>query len=206
MNAALRVAVADDELMMRLYLQDILPALGYEVVAVAENGEDLVHQVETTRPDLVITDIRMPVLDGLKAVERICTEKPLPVVLVSGHDYGAQVRRAEESCVLVYLTKPVSCLDIEGAVKAVLERYSLFRELVDEGLDVGEAIAALRVIGEAKTLLAYRFGLSRPQALKQLRAMAVENGSGLTATAKRVLADGAGGKEEGSDGRGPEVR
>ena len=67
MNTELRIAVADDEPDMRKYFQRILPRLGHKVVAVAENGRALVDLCFQHQPDLVITDIFMPVLPGLYA-------------------------------------------------------------------------------------------------------------------------------------------
>ena len=67
MSRALRIAVADDEPDMRDYFRTILPRLGHEVVAVAETGRELVEQCRATRPDLVITDIKMPDMDGIDA-------------------------------------------------------------------------------------------------------------------------------------------
>jgi len=60
MNRHLRIAVADDELDMRDYLQAILPCFGHIVVAVASTGRELVEKCRAERPDLVITDIKMP--------------------------------------------------------------------------------------------------------------------------------------------------
>src|SRR5262249_12292009 len=66
MTNRLRVAVADDEREMREYLQEVLPRLGHQVVAVGETGRQLVEQCRVTKPDLVISDVKMPDLDGIE--------------------------------------------------------------------------------------------------------------------------------------------
>jgi response regulator NasT len=71
MSQPLQIAVADDEPDMRDYFRKILPHLGHAVVAVAENGRELVEQCKALRPDLVITDIKMPDMDGIDAAVRI---------------------------------------------------------------------------------------------------------------------------------------
>src|SRR5260221_8306371 len=65
MNQSLRIAVADDEADMRDYFQVLLPRLGHSVVAVAQNGRELVEKCRAAEPDLVITDIKMPEIDGI---------------------------------------------------------------------------------------------------------------------------------------------
>ena len=83
MTPALRIAVADDEPRMRDYYQDTLPLLGYRVTCAAPTGQDLVRCCRGDRPDLIITDIRMPDMDGIDAVRALSREEPIPAILVS---------------------------------------------------------------------------------------------------------------------------
>lgn len=103
MTASLRIAVADDEPDMRDYFARILPLLGHRVVVVAADGEELVAGCQAERPDLVITDVKMPGLDGLSAATRLSAELRLPIILVSAHhELGAG-----SEGVLVSLVKPI---------------------------------------------------------------------------------------------------
>ena len=88
MNASatgLRIAVADDEPEMRQFFQELLPATGHQVVGIVETGRQLVECCRLHRPDLVITDIKMPDMDGIEAAAVVNRERTVPVVLVSGH-------------------------------------------------------------------------------------------------------------------------
>lgn len=107
MKAQLRIAVADDEPDMRDYFRKVLPRMGHTVVAVAENGRELVEQCRDTHPDLVITDIRMPEMDGIDAAREICKDHPTPIVFVSAYHDPDLKKRAEMEQVLCYLVKPV---------------------------------------------------------------------------------------------------
>ena len=85
MSSRLRIAIADDERDIAATTSRILPRLGHEIVAIAQNGRDLVERCLASRPDLVILDIRMPEMDGLQALEEICSVQPLPAILVSAY-------------------------------------------------------------------------------------------------------------------------
>ena len=79
MSRALRIAVADDEPDVRDYFRRILPRLGHQVVAVAQTGRELIEQCRAARPDLVITDIKMPDQDGIEAAVAIGRDKPVSI-------------------------------------------------------------------------------------------------------------------------------
>src|SRR4051794_38715875 len=107
MNACLCIAVADDEPDMRDYFQKCLARLGHRVVAVCSNGRDLVERCREFQPDLVITDIRMPIMEGIDAAVQIYRERPLPILLVSAYHDAALIERAEADHVMGYLVKPI---------------------------------------------------------------------------------------------------
>ncbi|MCK6458776.1 MAG: response regulator [Planctomycetes bacterium] len=115
----LRVAVADDEPDMREYLGRILPLLGHEVVGIASTGAGLVDLCRRVSPDAIITDIKMPDMDGLDAVRAILTECPAAVIVVTGYQDRAHRMRAHELQVSAYLLKPVKRSDLEQALARV---------------------------------------------------------------------------------------
>jgi CheY-like chemotaxis protein len=117
---ALRIAVADDEPDMREYFERILPRLGHEVVSIAATGTELVEQCRRERPDLVITDIKMPDMDGLDAAAEICRETPVPVILVTGYQDRHHRQRARQPHVRVYLVKPIKRTDLEASIAAAM--------------------------------------------------------------------------------------
>jgi len=120
---ALRIAVADDEPVMREYYSQILPLFGHEVVCAVENGRELVEQCKLLQPDLVITDINMPVLDGLDAAVEICQDKPVPIIVVSGYHNAELTQRAREANVGCYLRKPIKQRDLQPAIDSALRTF-----------------------------------------------------------------------------------
>lgn len=122
MNKRLRIVVADDEPVVRDYFLKILPLLGYEVVAAAANGCELVELCRQQRPDLVIADVRMPAMDGDVAIHQICSEHPVPFILVSAYSKPVNIPDALDSVNWAYLTKPIKREDLEAAIQRVLEQ------------------------------------------------------------------------------------
>jgi response regulator NasT len=119
MAKTLRIAVADDEPDVRDYFRRILPRMGHEVVAAAANGRDLVDLCHQQKPDLIIADVRMPVMDGDAAIQEICSDRPTPFILISAYSKPTSMPDGLERVNCAYLTKPVKREDLELAIKQV---------------------------------------------------------------------------------------
>jgi AmiR/NasT family two-component response regulator len=140
MTQPLRIVVADDEPDMRDYFRKILPRLGHAVAAVAENGTELVARCRELRPDLVITDIKMPDLDGIDAAAAICRDRPVPVILVSAFHDPELIGRAEADHVMGYLVKPIKQADLPPAIGLALRRFEQLQALRQEAADLRQAL------------------------------------------------------------------
>jgi CheY-like chemotaxis protein len=108
MTTALRIVVADDEPVMRDYFQRILPRLGYELIAAAATGCELVELCRQEKPDLIIADVRMPDMDGDVAVQQILQFAPIPFILISALSKPVRLPDGIGSISWLYLTKPVN--------------------------------------------------------------------------------------------------
>lgn len=119
MSRGVRIAIAEDEPDVREYFRRILPQLGHDVVGAAANGEELVALCRAKLPDLVITDLRMPGMDGDQAMKVVWSERPTPCIFISA--YSKPVRNGDWAnggdCVC--LTKPVSRDELEKAIRQV---------------------------------------------------------------------------------------
>jgi response regulator NasT len=187
MTRSLKIAVADDELDMRDYLQRILPVLGHQVVAVAKNGRELVEQCRTSRPDLVITDIKMPDMDGIDAATQIYRDGPLPVILVSAHTDPEFLRRAEADHVLAYLIKPIKTADLEPAIVIAMRRFEQFQALRKEAADLKQALEDRKVIEKAKGILMKKASLDEHDAFRRLQKLASDKNRKLIDIAQMIL-------------------
>ena len=109
---AKRILVAEDEAIIRLDLAEMLTEAGYDVVGQASNGEQAVTMTRDLAPDLVIMDVKMPVLDGITAAERIGAERICPVVMLTAFSQTELVERARDAGVMAYVVKPFTAADV----------------------------------------------------------------------------------------------
>lgn len=187
MTRPLKIAVADDEPDMREYFEKILPHLGHEVVAVCENGQQLVEQAQATHPDLIITDIKMPKLDGIEAANVIAAECPLPVILVSGYLDPELIRRAEDDHVLAYLVKPIKRNDLEASIAIAMRRFEQFQQLRSESTNLAQAYEDRRLIERAKSALMKLGDLDEQTAFIRLQKVAIQKQLRLVDVARSIL-------------------
>ena len=187
MRQNLRIAVADDELDMREYLQEMLPILGHQVVALAQDGQDLVHQCAEYRPDLVITDIKMPQLDGIEAALQIHRKHPVPVILVSAYHEADLLERAQAGHILAYLVKPVKQADLESAIHIAMRRFEQLQTLQKEADNLRQALEDRKVIERAKGMIMKQTGLDEESSFRRLQHLARTNNQKLVEIARSVM-------------------
>ena len=187
MNRSLQIAVADDEPDMQDYFRTILPQLGHKVVAVAGTGRELVERCRATHPDLVITDIKMPDIDGIEAAAQIYRDGPMPVILVSAYHDAEFIRRAEEDHILAYLVKPIKQSDLEPAISIAIRRFEQFQALCKEAADLKQALEDRKTIEKAKGLLMKKTGLDEHDAFRRLQKLASDKNRKLIEIAQIIL-------------------
>jgi response regulator NasT len=187
MNQSLRIVVADDEPDMRDYFRKILPHLGHHVVAAAEDGHQLIEECQKQKPDLVITDIKMPDMDGIDAAEKIYQNKPIPIILVSAYHDGELIKRAESDHVLGYLVKPIKQADLEPAIALAMRRFEQFEALRREAADLRHVLEDRKTIERAKGILMKKTQLDEQAAFRRLQKLASEKNLKLVELARIIL-------------------
>src|SRR5260370_21365493 len=187
MSQSLRIAIADDEPDMRDYFQEVLPRLGHTVVALAQNGRELVDLCRATNPDLVITDIKMPDMDGIDAAIKIYQERPVPVILVSAHHDASLIARAETDHIMGYLVKPIKQPDLKPTIALAVHRFEQFQTIQKEATDLRQAMEDRKVIERAKGILMKKGNLDEPEAFRRLQKLASEKNHKLVEIATMIV-------------------
>lgn len=183
----LRVAVADDEPEVRGVLENMLAALGHEVAFAANTGRELVDFCLTTPVDLVMTDIRMPDMDGLDAAAIIYEKVRTPIILLSGHCDRELIERAEETHVFAYLVKPITQMQLVPAIALASRRFEEFEALQKEANDLRQALADRKLIERAKGLLMKHLNVDEQEAFRRLQKLASSKNKKLIEIAEMVL-------------------
>jgi response regulator NasT len=167
-DGKLRIAVADDEPDVRDYFCTFLPALGYEVVAVARTGKELVQQCRETEPDLLITDVRMPDMDGIEAAGLVCRDRPLPVILVTAYPEPELLDRPGAECVFGYLVKPIKRADLHPTITLAVRRFEHATSLYREAADLRQAVEDRKTVERAKGIVMRRLGVDEQEAYRRI--------------------------------------
>lgn len=187
-----RVLIAEDEALIRLDLAEMLVEEGYDVVGEAGDGETAVSLAEELKPDLVILDIKMPIMDGLAAAERIAGGRIAPVVILTAFSQRDLVERARAAGAMAYLVKPFQKSDLVPAIEIALSRYSEIAALEAEVAGLTDRLEIRKTVERAKGALMTTYGMTEPQAFKWIQRTAMDHRMTMREVAERILAEGTG--------------
>jgi len=184
---SLRILVADDESIRLMSLRVQLTVLGHKVVAEASNGEEAVTLAAATQPDLAILDIKMPVMDGIEAAERIAQDRPIPIILLTAYSETQLVERAAQANISAYLMKPVSEEDLLPAITLALTRFRDFQASRQEIANLRAALEARKKIERAKGILMRRLGLGEAEAYRRMQQQSQDTNRKLAQIAEAII-------------------
>jgi response regulator NasT len=184
--------IAEDEALIRMDHAEMLGEQGYEVVGEAGDGARAVVLAEELRPDLVILDVRMPVLDGIAAAERIASQRIAPVVILTAFSQRELVERARDAGAMAYLVKPFSASDLVPALEMAVSRFAEVEALEREVADLTERLETRTLVDRAKSALQTQLGLSEPDAFRWIQKTAMDLRLSMRQVAQGVVDHGPG--------------
>ena len=192
----IRVIIAEDEALIRLDLKEMLEEEGYSVVAEVGDGQQAVDRATELRPDLVILDIQMPVLDGLSAAEQIAGARIAPVIVLTAFSQRELVERARDAGAMAYLVKPFSKNDLVPAIEVARGRFAEKTALDGEVRTLEERLETRKVVARAKGRLMVDQGMTEAEAFRWIQRTAMNQRTSMKVLAETILADE--GEPEGS--------
>jgi AmiR/NasT family two-component response regulator len=184
------VLVAEDEALIRLDIVEMLRENGYNVVAEAGDGEQAVQLAEQHRPDIVVMDIKMPILDGISAAERIVSARIAPVVLLTAFSQRELVERARDAGAMAYVVKPFTAADLVPALEIAASRHTELAALEAEVADLADRFETRKLVDRAKGLLQTKYGLSEPEAFRWIQKTSMDKRLTMKDVAAAVIASG----------------
>ena len=185
--APLRIVVAEDEAIIRLDLCEMLAEAGYEVVGQGGDGQQAVDLTRSLRPDLVLMDVKMPVMDGITAAEIIGAEGLAPVVMLTAFSQRELVERARDAGVMAYVVKPFTLADLTPAIEVANSRWSELKSLESEIADLADRLETRKLVDRAKGLLMAQLKISEPDAFRWIQKTAMDRRLSMREVADLVI-------------------
>ncbi|MFZ4811097.1 MAG: ANTAR domain-containing response regulator [Ilumatobacteraceae bacterium] len=183
----IRVVIAEDEAIIRLDLKESLEEEGYEVVGEAGRGDQAIELVRELRPDLVILDIKMPVVDGLTAARTIAAERICAVLMLTAFSQREIIEEARDAGALAYLVKPFQKNDLIPAIEVAIGRFRELQNLDGEVDSLGEQLETRKLIDRAKGILMDECGFKEQEAFTYVQRMAMSERSKMREIAERIV-------------------
>jgi len=180
-----RIVVAEDETLIRMDLVEMLTESGYEVVGQGMNGQEAIDLANTHKPDLVILDVKMPVLDGISAAEKIINL--CPVLMLTAFSQRELVERARDTGVMAYVLKPFTINDLLPAIEISISRYHQMKSLEVEVADLYERLETRKVLDRAKGILMKALNMSEPDAFSWIQKTAMDRRISMKEVAQGVI-------------------
>ncbi|WP_175407826.1 ANTAR domain-containing response regulator [Streptomyces sp. TRM64462] len=184
-----RVVIAEDEALIRLDLKEMLEEEGYTVVGEAGDGARAVELARELDPDLVILDVKMPVLDGISAAEQIAGESIAPVLMLTAFSQRELVERARDAGAMAYLVKPFSKSDVVPAIEMAVSRFAELKALEKEVADLAQRLETRKLVDRAKSILQTQYGLTEPAAFRWIQKTSMDRRMSMQQVAEAVIED-----------------
>lgn len=187
-DRARRVLIAEDEAIIRMDLREMLEEEDYEVVAEAADGFEAIEFARDYDPDLVILDIKMPGMDGIRAAEIITREQIAPVLILTAFSQRDLAAEAAQAGAMAYLVKPFQKTDLLPAIAVAMQRYKDLARLQGDVADLSDRLETRKLVERAKGIL-MKQGLGEAEAYKLMQRGAMDRSLSMAEVAK-IIVDG----------------
>jgi|TARA_B100000953_G_scaffold26001_3_gene21103 response regulator NasT len=190
MTEEVRVALAEDDAIIRLDLRETLEEEGYTVVGDTGRGDEMLELVAATNPEVVILDIKMPGMDGIEVARCIAESHGAAVVILTAFSQREFVDQAIEAGALAYLVKPFQRSELVPAVEIARARHREMRAITDQAQTLADRLEDRKTIDRARGVLMDEVGLSETDAFRFIQQAAMNERANMADVARQVLEDG----------------
>jgi AmiR/NasT family two-component response regulator len=187
MSSPTRILLAEDEVISRMDLREMLENLGYTVIGEAGDGVAAVNLARTLKPDLVLMDIKMPELDGITAAETLAQERVAPVLLLTAYSDKEFGDRAVDAGVMGYLVKPFAEAQLKPAIEVALERWREIRQIQQDLAQTQETLETRKLVERAKGVLMDSQSLKEAEAFRRIQRLSMNSRKSMREVAEAIL-------------------
>lgn len=181
------ILICDDEPVVRMNLKAMLNDIGFDEVLECGDGRKAVEMALASFPDLAVLDIAMPGMDGITAAQEIGKKLKIPLLLLTNSYDTQTVKRAADSGIAAFLTKPLRQQDLLPAIEMALAHSEQIEELKEKVDDLRETIENRKVIERAKGMLMQQEDLSEAEAYRTMQKLAMDRRKSLRQIADSIL-------------------
>lgn len=182
-----KIMLVEDESIVRLDIAMMLTEAGYDVIGQLGDGEKAIEMLHSISPDLIIMDIKMPRLNGLKASEIISRKFNIPILLLTAYSQKEYIEKAKKANIVGYLVKPVSEMNLIPAIEIAFEqakRVNLHQERIEE---LDKKLEQRKQIEKAKGLLMEKYRLTEEAAYKRMQKLSMNKQLPIEKVAEKIL-------------------
>lgn len=187
----LKILLADDEAILRLDLREMLTDAGHEIVGEAANGEEAVRLARALKPEFIIMDVKMPIMDGLTAAKIIANEGLAPVLLLTAYSQQDIVEKASEAGVIAYLVKPIREEQLFPAMEIAAKRFREMQNLNTGLQQLKDSLETRKLLDRAKGILMTAHGMTEQEAYRKMQQFSMAKRITLKALAESIIAAAA---------------
>ncbi|CAH0230505.1 putative transcriptional regulatory protein pdtaR [Peribacillus sp. Bi96] len=182
-----RILVVEDESIVLLDITIMLKDAGFDVVGHARDGEKAIELAHALQPDLVLMDIKMPKLNGLKASEVISNTFQIPVLLLTAFSQREYIDQAKRANIVGYLVKPITEADLIPAVEIALLQADNAKKYQERMAQLDESLTNRKVIEKAKGIIMKRKNVTEEIAYNKLRKLSMDKQLSMEEVAKLIV-------------------
>ena len=169
-----KIIVVDDEPITRMDICERLKEANYDVVAQAGDGFDAIEQSRKYKPDFVIMDVKMPILDGLKAAKVITEEKlSRGIVLLTAYSNKEFIEEAKNIGIIGYIVKPIDEKSFIPNLEIIFNKQEEFEKLEKKYLKTSQKLEDRKKIDIAKSILMKTRNFTENEAYEYIRTLSM---------------------------------
>lgn len=186
------IVIVDDDPIIRMDIREMLEEAGYTVSGEAKNGEEAIERVSRLAPDLVVMDVKMPVMNGIKAsrIIRRIRDLDTAILLLTAYSQREIVQDARDAGVTAFLVKPITEADLIPAVEIALSQRDKIKSMKQDLETLKQSAEQRKTIERAKGRLMKAYSLDEEEAYRRMRAASMAERIPLVKLAEQMLADG----------------
>jgi response regulator NasT len=179
--------VVDDESILRMDIKEMLQEAGYDVVAEANNGETAIELAAKHIPDLIVMDVKMPKMNGMKAARIINRSFDIPTLLLTAYTEEELIAEAREAYIFGYLVKPITEKDLIPAVEVALGQAKRVKSLIGSIKEMEQKMEMRKRVERAKGILMDVYKLNEERAYQMMRAYCMNKRKTMGEVAEDIL-------------------